>query len=516
MKKVSVAFITVLFLLIAFFFLFTTKVETRKRRRGVEKLPVEFVSTENGEHPQHSPLEEPKEPERREVSPPKRWKHPRERVICYDEGSISGKVLLSDGRPAVGASVVAVGCGIRIFASTNTVGLFKIRRVPSGEYTVEASLAGFVRTKKPGVIVRPSRETSDVNIVLLEGGTLEGEVFDEQTGEPVVAEVCIWSFNPETKARYIYRTKTNEDGAFKIENIFPAVYWIEVSARDYLPSLPFSEEVFDGQTERIEVALRRYVRVNGVVMDERGRPLGGAEVYASCCDREGGGTKTLTADDGSFTLKGLEKGCYIIRALHKNHLSRPLSLYIREGDEINGVEILIDTRLNNFIAGMVVSGGVPVIGASVSVTAEKLQMQTVTDHLGRFAFYGVERSVRLAVKAEGYRKKSLYKVRPGRTDIVVELEPKGVSLEGEVLLSEDSPVSHFSLYVYQMNEWGRERLLGIYPFSKRFPRFHFYLRLPEGWYLLRFKAEGYEPQERVVHLTRKTGSLFIRLRPADR
>ena len=134
-------------------------------------------------------------------------------------------------------------------------------------------------------------------------------------------------------------------------------------------------------------------------------------------------------------------------------ISPDCSLSIDEGEKMDGVEIIIDTRLDDFLAGVVVSGGVPVVGASVSITADKFRIQTVTDYLGRFAFYGVEQKVRLTPKTKGYEKNSLYKVKPGRTDIVVGLQSEWVSF-------------------------------GI-------------------------------AQERVLTLTKKTEPIFIRLRPAD-
>jgi hypothetical protein len=81
-------------------------------------------------------------------------------------GSLTGTVTYSTGGVVSGAKVTATGLATYA-AVTNSAGVYTINNIPTGTYTVKATVKGSTATKS--AIVLPGNITV-VNLVLIKGG----------------------------------------------------------------------------------------------------------------------------------------------------------------------------------------------------------------------------------------------------------------------------------------------------------------------------------------------------------
>lgn len=107
-----------------------------------------------------------------------------EKSEVRDAGDIRGRVTDQAGAPLAGAMVTIEGT--RYGAITDDNGLFGIRNVPAGTYTLVISAAGCADLKLPGIVVEKGR-TYDTKVLTLgvEGkdeDASENEVYEERVG----------------------------------------------------------------------------------------------------------------------------------------------------------------------------------------------------------------------------------------------------------------------------------------------------------------------------------------------
>ncbi|MEW6607701.1 MAG: DUF2341 domain-containing protein [bacterium] len=89
--------------------------------------------------------------------------------VSPTSGSISGKVIESDGMTAIeGATVLALdGTGtVKGSTTTSAAGTYSITGLPEGTYTVRVSKSGYLATETSGVVVKAGTETTGVNFIL--------------------------------------------------------------------------------------------------------------------------------------------------------------------------------------------------------------------------------------------------------------------------------------------------------------------------------------------------------------
>ncbi|MGH9802075.1 MAG: carboxypeptidase regulatory-like domain-containing protein [Blastocatellia bacterium] len=102
-------------------------------------------------------------------------------------GSIAGRVLGDDGQPLADVTVNLISASsnrsARRITTTDDEGSFKIKDLPSGAYTITASVPGFVTSEdQASSFYRPGDQ---VTISLIKGGVLTGRSLDA-TGQPLV------------------------------------------------------------------------------------------------------------------------------------------------------------------------------------------------------------------------------------------------------------------------------------------------------------------------------------------
>ncbi|MFP2926668.1 carboxypeptidase regulatory-like domain-containing protein, partial [Pyxidicoccus sp. 3LG] len=208
---------------------------------------------------------------------------------------VEGRVVDEAGGPLPGARVqVFHTTHSRFFdASTDADGRFSIGPLPSGDYNLVASRPGLLPTLVTDVAY------SDLDaIVLYSPRRITGQVLSG--GTPA----------PGAEVRLSYSTQVavaDGEGRFVLESIGPGDYEV-IAERDGLYGfVPVSieEEV---QEVRVTVHLGTLLYVEGVVQDEAGRPIAGAEVVAYPDVNAPGVDDAISGPDGRFRLGPLVPG----------------------------------------------------------------------------------------------------------------------------------------------------------------------------------------------------------------
>lgn len=135
-----------------------------------------------------------------------------------------------------------------------------------------------------------------------------------------------------------------------------------------------------GTTEAVEITLSAGARVSGVVTDEEGSPIGGAEVAAYLPGRAFGFDddevrKTTAGPDGTFALEGLPAGTTIIRADAQGYLEgdRAATLNLGDGEAHEGLELKLGRGAT--ISGSVLDeAGAPVAGLTIEALFDVAHM----------------------------------------------------------------------------------------------------------------------------------------------
>jgi len=290
---------------------------------------------------------------------------------------IAGRVTAADtGRPVKRARVVVAGGGRPRAATTDEQGRFRLTALPAGTYTITATKTGFVdgafglrraaRTGTP-VELADGQQRADVDVKLMRGGVVTGRVLDED-GEPLARAVVT-----VLRQQYVRGEKqftpagtdqSDDRGQFRVFGLPPGDYFVSATAggveqmirqmagavgrggaeqaaessgyaATYYPGvttaadatrvkLAASQELsgIDFQLQIVPLATVKGVVVGGAAMvmlvpDEggsfggrgggRGGGLGAALLGA-------GGLRSMTRQDGTFSIANVTPGKYTITA----------------------------------------------------------------------------------------------------------------------------------------------------------------------------------------------------------
>jgi hypothetical protein len=258
----------------------------------------------------------------------------------------------------------------------------------------------------PGVEVPASGDVDLGRVELVAGAPLAGRVVDSR-GLPV-AGAEVFALGPDEarvpRLRYLAGVEpaatTSADGAFLVADRRPGER-LDVAARrtGYIEGR--AAGVVVPNVEPVVVALREASDIRGRVVDERGEPVGGAQVFCTI-ERDVGGYgfsatsgPVSTADDGRFEIGDVEPGTVRLRARTAGHL--PLErggFEVPAGRDLEGVELVL--RAAAVVEGVVTAAdGRPVIGASVGIVVgdderDRWAVSAETDGDGRYRLPGIE------------------------------------------------------------------------------------------------------------------------------
>lgn len=325
-------------------------------------------------------------------------------IVLGEGATATGRVLDPDGKPIIGAQVIAVAGGRRM-SMARTMQREMAITDDNGRYIIDTLTSG--DGYRFGVIAKgypPTYEVSETRVekeierdfTLVKGGNLTGVVTDEATGKPVEgARVAVYvgqmgwggRAQPGAKASADVRI-TDKNGRFTFEAINPGPVSSAVVQKPGYVSASFSQwpppgnqwpAVEPDQTTEVTCALKRGGIIRGIVKTkDGGAPVAGAEItlmgqgWAAMGSMWVGTPSAMSGEDGSYELVGVNPGKYSLLAA-ADGFSPP-------GGE-QGVEVEIGesggdvTQDFELISAGVVTGivkdpnGEPIAGASMRIRA---------------------------------------------------------------------------------------------------------------------------------------------------
>ncbi len=306
-------------------------------------------------------------------------------VVLAPAASVRGRVVDAEtAAPIAGIRVMARGEGGAVWDRSGRDGRYEIPGLAPRSYRLSADDPRYVPWTRPTVAVTAGQATAQ-DVPLVRGAGLLGRVVDED-GRPIEGATGLLAAGGENPFRVFFRTgsgigafRTARDGSFKATRIAPgANQRLTVSHPDYEAHTIGGIVLTAGATRSgLVVVLPKGLGVRGIVKDENGRPLPGAdvEVVRAFTFQSGRGASQFsfvggpmtrprkqTGPDGRFEFRGLAAGDYTLVASKQGYsrdridpvkvaegrASEPLELVLKPGATISG---LVKDRAGNGVPG---------------------------------------------------------------------------------------------------------------------------------------------------------------------
>lgn len=300
-------------------------------------------------------------------------------------GTISGRLMSDDGRPLSNSSVFLSVLGSMVPSPpraglTDSSGRFEFRNLPSGAYSIQPNVPGYVRLRSPEEEAEPRERTynrigDNVNVTMAKGGAITGTVTDA-AGRPVVAtrvrvlRVRDATGKPMRATTFLRDVVTDDRGVYRAWGLEPGSYLVSAgnNSQFFNIQIPLSEEAptyypsatRDGATE---VSVRYGEEQSGIDIrqrSERGRRLSGtlsgatessgnfSDIYVTLIHTASGLTDDTSyvrgGDTSSFTFSNVADGEYDLVARRgygaDAAASAPLHVKVR-GADITGLQLVL-------------------------------------------------------------------------------------------------------------------------------------------------------------------------------
>ena len=199
---------------------------------------------------------------------------------------------------------------------TGPDGRFAVTFVPPPPYqfTLGLEIEGRVKVGGRWGKIEPDTQKDFGDVVLAPGAIVAGRVVDTDGVPQKGVEVHLDRYNRkdrwrgEMTPRDGYSTRSKADGTFRFKQPLAPAIW-NFDLRTGQLAEPRDEITIEAPSTTIELVVKRAADVpsiTGVVVDEAGMPIRGAQVEPD--GRTGGGWMTSTKKDGTFHLERRESG----------------------------------------------------------------------------------------------------------------------------------------------------------------------------------------------------------------
>lgn len=241
--------------------------------------------------------------------------------VVFDLGrTIRGRVVNHRGQPIPNAQISTHIKGAGTSTQTQPDGSFRLAGLPEGRCSVRATARGFAGENK-----EVEAGASQISFTLAQGSEIMGTAVDAQDRpiSAVHASVIPREGRPGMNARPSADEPPDANGRFRVRDLWAGAFTLRLDASGFSTYYSKPLEVAVGQSLDLgRVILDRGGTVQGVVVDDQGQAVPGAEVWLVEQPLNG---VTLQYDrkpafsdaSGRFRLDGVPVGPASLRASHK-------------------------------------------------------------------------------------------------------------------------------------------------------------------------------------------------------
>ena len=227
---------------------------------------------------------------------------------------LRGRAVDDGGFPVERAQVTLIslraGTKLRRTTFSDADGTFIFSGLPDPPYQLKAIHSEYSEAQ----VDRVSTTEAEVQVVLVQGISLQGRVVDDWTDEGVGGADLTLSGPGRFEAT------TDDDGGFSFRNVSVGAYTLQVRHPDYdVHEVPVAVEAsrYSPQAASIDsIRLPPTGRIEGEVLDSEGEPVGGSEVAWGI--KPMWSRKAKTDAQGKFVLRGVPPGQHPVTARHPN------------------------------------------------------------------------------------------------------------------------------------------------------------------------------------------------------
>jgi len=353
------------------------------------------------------------------------------------------------GEPIANATVHLERTALRDDAVTGRDGVVQIQPLVASQWLIEVWAEGFAKASRRVDLENGS--DAEEEFLLGRGGTLEGVVRD-RSGKPLSG---VWiGASVDDGEQQLDDARTGADGRYRLSHL-PLGFEIqlEISGDDLLAQDVTSHLAGTKQTRNFTMQARpNGGSIAGVVVDQQGRPVAGAEVSntgrSSDMVRE-----TKTGPDGRFRLDDLFENNVGKEVFVRAKGSAPKRVTVRPGPRDQPGEVTINLEPGHRIKGRVADEkNGPLAGVQVcfsNLNHGNLDGGiTTTDDRGLFSFDSLPPGAPFAFDKNGYSEINDRRL-PLDSDQVVQvvMAPAGVIIGRVLDATTDQPIRAFNVQI---------------------------------------------------------------------
>lgn len=240
-------------------------------------------------------------------------------------GVLEGTVIIEEGHlPVAGAQIrvlerfgnATMGRPGFLETRSDASGFYRLEGLAVGSVTLQVEHPDFPQTVVDGPQVDEPGELQTFDIVLAKGGSIEGQVIDEEGRPDRAATIDAWLMNTWDHANR--KTFVDEAGRFRLKDLAPGYWSIAILGGSLGGWIERTVEVKTGRTARVVFDARWSASVTGRVV-RAGGPVSGVPVWLE--DRDPTKHETGESDygfaysdgDGHFEIPGVSGGVYELR-----------------------------------------------------------------------------------------------------------------------------------------------------------------------------------------------------------
>ncbi len=297
------------------------------------------------------------------------------------ESTISGVVVTTDGRAAVGAEVTALGPEVVGTTVSGDAGEFTLTGLHPGRYAVQARGDRLVGRSETTIPLGIAEHVDDLRIVVHAGVRVSGTVLTRPDLRP-----CKGARVGLSSPDGFSEIALGIDGDIVFPAVPPGAYQVGVDCEGYVSSATADDLVLESDMEGLEWVVDPGLRLTGVVESD-GIGIAGATVWAT-----GAVPATVSSGvDGEFAIEGLVAGAYSVAAIVPGFPS-PAPVTVEFDVDGGETHVILSVSPGATLRGRVVDGSkTPVTG--IHVTAANASVlhgaTTVTDEAGQFELTGL-------------------------------------------------------------------------------------------------------------------------------